>query len=61
MEPRHRSGILSFVPGDAASLFRHLLNRKVLCAQRGDAVRLSPHFYNDASDVERLFEALDSY
>ena len=61
MEPRHRSGILSFVPGDAAGLFRHLLERNVLCAQRGNAVRLSPHFYNDASDTEKLFEALDSY
>jgi selenocysteine lyase/cysteine desulfurase len=61
MEPRHRSGILSFVPGDAAGLFRHLLERNVLCAQRGNAVRLSPHFYNDASDIEKLLEALDSY
>ncbi|MGA2403482.1 MAG: aminotransferase class V-fold PLP-dependent enzyme, partial [Syntrophobacteraceae bacterium] len=61
MEPRHRSGILSFIPEDAGRLFRHLFKRKVLAAQRGNAVRLSPHFYNDASDIERLFEALDSY
>ncbi len=61
MEPRHRSGILSFVPEDAGRLFRHLLKSKVLAAQRGNAVRLSPHFYNDESDIERLFEALDSY
>jgi selenocysteine lyase/cysteine desulfurase len=33
---------------------------KVLAAQRGNAVRLSPHFYNDESDVERFLEALDS-
>ncbi|MGO9019240.1 MAG: aminotransferase class V-fold PLP-dependent enzyme [Syntrophobacteraceae bacterium] len=61
MEPGHRSGILSFVPEDAGRLFRHLLNTKVLAAQRGNAVRLSPHFYNDESDVERFLEALDSY
>ncbi len=61
MEPGNRSGILSFVPEDAGRLFRHLLKRKVLAAQRGNAVRLSPHFYNDESDVERLLEALDSY
>ncbi|MGA3115593.1 MAG: aminotransferase class V-fold PLP-dependent enzyme [Syntrophobacteraceae bacterium] len=60
MEPGHRSGILSFVPEDAGRLFRHLLNMKVLAAQRGNAVRLSPHFYNDESDVERFLEALDS-
>jgi selenocysteine lyase/cysteine desulfurase len=61
MERRHRSAILSFVPEDAGRLFRHLFKRKVLAAQRGNAVRLSPHFYNDESDVERLFEAVDSY
>lgn len=61
MEPRHRSGILSFAPEDAERLFRYLLKRKVLAAQRGNAVRLSPHFYNDESDIERFFEALDSY
>jgi selenocysteine lyase/cysteine desulfurase len=61
MGPANRSGILSFVPDDAGKLFRHFLKRKVLAAQRGNAVRLSPHFYNDESDVEKLFEALDSY
>jgi selenocysteine lyase/cysteine desulfurase len=61
MEPGNRSGILSFVPDDAGRLFRHFLKRRVLAAQRGNAVRLSPHFYNNESDVERLFEALDSY
>ncbi len=61
LEPVNRSGILSFIPVDAGKLFRHLLKRKVLAAQRGNAVRLSPHFYNDESDIEKLFEALDSY
>lgn len=61
MDHIHRSGILSFVPDDAGRLFRHLFKRKVLAAQRGKAVRLSPHFYNDESDIERLFEAVDSY
>jgi selenocysteine lyase/cysteine desulfurase len=60
MEPGHRSGILSFVPEDAGKLFHHLLKKKVLVAQRGEAVRLSPHFYIDESDIEKLFDALDS-
>lgn len=61
MEPGHRSGILSFAPEDARRLCRHLLNKNVLVAQRGDSIRLSPHFYNDESDIETLFEALDAY
>jgi selenocysteine lyase/cysteine desulfurase len=60
-ESGHRSGILSFVPDDSGRLFHHLLKTKVLAAQRGIAVRLSPHFYNDASDIERLLKALDEY
>ncbi len=61
MEPGHRSAILSFMPDDAANLLKHLFKRKVLAAQRGNLIRLSPHFYNDQSDIERLCEALDSY
>jgi selenocysteine lyase/cysteine desulfurase len=61
MQPRHRSAILSFEAEDAGKLFRHLLRKNVLASQRGNALRLSPHFYVDESDIERLFEALDSY
>ncbi len=61
MEPRHRSGILSFEAEDAGKLFRYLLTKKVVASQRGNGLRLSPHFYIDESDIERLFEALDSY
>ena len=57
----NRSGILSFLPKDAGGLFRHLLNEKVLAAQRGNALRLSPHFYNNETDIERFFEVLDAY
>jgi selenocysteine lyase/cysteine desulfurase len=61
MDPMHRSGILSFETEDAGQLFRYLLKRGVLTSQRGSALRLSPHFYVDESDIERLFEALDTY
>jgi selenocysteine lyase/cysteine desulfurase len=57
----NRSGILSFLPRDAGALFRYFLNKNVLAAQRGDALRLAPHFYNDETDVARLFEVLDAY
>ena len=61
MEPEHRSAILSFEAEDAGQLFRYLLKKKVLASQRGNALRLSPHFYIDESDIKRLFEALDGY
>ena len=59
--PGERSGILSFTAGE------HDLNRvsKLLKgkgfdqAVRGERLRLAPHYYNDAHDIERLLAAID--
>ena len=55
-----RSGILCFTPPeDAKALFQALAGRQVTVALRDGRIRLAPHFYNDESDVERFFAALD--
>jgi len=36
-----------------------LASRRVFVSVRGDAIRVSPHLYNDAGDVDRLFAVLD--
>jgi len=57
-----RSGILSFCPpGEAQRCFRFLGERGVAVALRGGAIRLSPHFWNDESDLEAFFAALDQF
>ncbi|MFZ2445446.1 MAG: aminotransferase class V-fold PLP-dependent enzyme [Syntrophobacteraceae bacterium] len=61
MEREHRAGILSFLHDDVQGLFRFFLNNKVMVAPRGSAVRLSPHFYNDESDIGKFFTVLDEY
>ena len=55
-----RSAIISLAPDgiDAAAVQRGLRERDVTCAVRGDRVRLSVHFYNDARDLERLLACL---
>ncbi len=55
-----RSGILSFDrPGDDPdALVSALKQDQIICLRRGDAVRLSPHFYNNADDVARAIAAL---
>jgi cysteine desulfurase / selenocysteine lyase len=58
---QQRAGILCFVPDDAADLFRYFFEHNVLVAQRGDAVRLAPHFYNDEGDIGKFFDVLDTY
>ncbi len=61
VEREHRAGILSFLPSDAAGLFRFFLENRVLVSQRGNALRLSPHFYSNDDDVETFFRVFDRY
>jgi len=56
----HRSGILSFRHPrfHARMLYEELLRQKVVTSERNGMVRISPHFYNNAEDIERLVAAL---
>ncbi|MFH6604575.1 aminotransferase class V-fold PLP-dependent enzyme [Maribacter algicola] len=40
------------------SLYRLLTNKKVMCAQRGDGIRLSFHCYNTENDIDEILEIL---
>ena len=55
-----RSGILLFrSPRQSASaVFARLNEAKVIGAQRGGGVRISPHCYNNEDDIDQLIEAL---
>lgn len=44
---------------DPAAVGRRLEERGVHVSLRGDAIRVSPHVYNDESDVDALLEALE--
>lgn len=62
MAPKERSGILCFEPpGDPDALWRFLAENRVSVSQRRGVIRLAPHFYNHAGDVERFFRVLDRY
>ena len=55
---RHMIGLRlgAGVPEDLAT---RLARENVFVSVRGESVRVSPHLYNTAKDVERLFEVLD--
>lgn len=45
-------------PEGAAVLLQALFERDVVLDRRGDAFRISPHFFNDEDDLDRCFAAL---
>lgn len=53
--PERHAGIVTFRPlaGDVQALQRALSLAGVICAQRGDGIRFSPHFYLSRSQLER--------
>ncbi|HUH12213.1 MAG TPA: aminotransferase class V-fold PLP-dependent enzyme [Longimicrobiales bacterium] len=51
-------GVRAPVQADDALLDRLLAERRVFVSRRGDALRVSPHVYNDDADVDALLEVL---
>ncbi len=49
---RHRGGLSSM------ALYHHLNKRNIITAPRGDRLRIAPHFYNTATEVDQFVAAL---
>ncbi len=59
-----KSPIVSFFPRNGVKpgvLQAALLKRGVLTAARGDALRISPHFFNNEADLDFFFDILDEF
>ena len=58
--PHYDSPIVTarFEGRDSSTLAGELRSRRVLAAARCGNLRVSPHFYNDETDLERLESAL---
>jgi cysteine desulfurase/selenocysteine lyase len=59
LESKHRSSILSFSGKHTRSLYQKLLKNKIMVSYREGSIRVSPHFYNTAGEIEELIELLD--
>lgn len=59
--PRDRHGAMLAIRSlDAPTLVQRLDERDIILTERDGNIRIAPHFYNDASDVERLISALEA-
>ncbi|MBA2272645.1 MAG: aminotransferase class V-fold PLP-dependent enzyme [Actinobacteria bacterium] len=60
--PERRGGLVRLrMPGGRAGaqrILHALLERDVVLDARGDALRISPHFFNDVTDIDRCFTEL---
>ena len=54
-----RSGIVGLKVQDPKFVHRKLLTEKIVTAVRGNALRLSPHFYNTEAEIQQFFETLE--
>ncbi len=60
-EPERRSGIVSFTHESipSATLNTRLAEAGVTCAVRGHSIRLSPHFYQDETELAQFIQILE--
>ncbi len=58
LEPDHRSCILSFSGKDTEGLFKKLRKHSIITSLREGSIRVAPHFYNTADEMERLIRLL---
>jgi selenocysteine lyase/cysteine desulfurase len=58
LEEKYLSGIISFKHKDAYSILEVLKDKKIEVAVREGIIRISPHFYNNESDISRLIEGI---
>ncbi len=58
VDPVHRSGIVSFTGRRGQTLMVALKREKVIVSYREGGVRVSPHFYNNEEEIDRLIAVL---
>jgi len=61
-DPQRVSGIVSFRPADRGlvEVQQTLKSRKLSCTVRGEAIRLSPHFYQAGKPVLEMLDLIES-
>ena len=59
-DPAHRAGVLALRPRDLMAASQRLKDRGVYHSVREGHVRISPHFYTSAAELDRALEVVAS-
>ena len=57
--PERHGSLIAIAATDAPALVRALAEDDIVVSDRDNNLRVSPHFYNNDDDIERLFAALE--
>src|SRR5262245_13275682 len=58
LKPSRRGALITIKSRDVTALVGRLAERGIITSSRESNLRVSPHFYNNHADVERVLEAL---
>jgi selenocysteine lyase/cysteine desulfurase len=58
LKPSRRSALVTIKSLDVSALVERLAAHRIIVSSRENNLRISPHFYNNHSDIERVLEAL---
>jgi selenocysteine lyase/cysteine desulfurase len=58
LKPTRRGALITLKSRDVNTLVQRLAARDIIVSSRDDNLRVSPHFYNNHEDIERLLAAL---
>ena len=59
--PENHGAMIAIKSNDVEQLVSCLADEGVIVSSRDGNLRISPHFYNDMSDVDALFAGLSTY
>jgi selenocysteine lyase/cysteine desulfurase len=54
--PDHNSAIISCQPQNVEDLHKKLISKRIHCSVRNGRLRISPHFYNNHEDIDKIIE-----
>jgi len=61
LDEKYFSGIVTLRHPDAEGLFNWLSEHKISTSLREGLIRLSPHFYNNIDDIDKVVDAITNY